>query len=499
MGLFSKKSLKNRNNHKTPTQQISIKERTDGLTALGLPSFLSPQIATNPTTLYCGDGTTLNITATSALITGVSSYRGQILIRQLSSAIKSGYTPIVLSSNGKNGEFYRALRSIYPESLIHYISDSNDSGGYNPFVGISPTRIADFFYQLITTFQQFPTNNMLIRNYINVCVRIFFSSGNAFRMLIVGQINHMGLIQEITRLCEQNIITEQEKTQLISLADSAREVSTMVLSIIQDYMYKMQRANATKPSIQIRPINAPKITILGGNNQLVQNNLNITNDNSDTYNMNNITRRECVFINIENIINGIASNAPNAQCFQWYLSRTLQAEFEAISNLKQSRILLIVENLSSQQLKWYYWLFNMPNCITILNYEDYYSALADSSDLREQLLGRMDRIFFFSTMNSQSAEWTSRFFGTHIVPKDIITDQPARNFAELLFSSKAIAHDQEEKPWYNSYEIQHLGDSGIVYCRRDKIFRPLYCENGNLYEDKNYQGQRINFCIFSFK
>lgn len=502
MGLFSRfLSSVNNDTHqisKNDNNQIKIIKRNDGLATTGLPSFINPQIASFSTSLQCGDGTKLNITTASSLVTGVSSYSGEILIKQIASALKSGYAPLVISSSGKTGKIYQALRLVYPESLLHYISDSNDSGSYNPFGLIPHSRISDFFYRIITTSQQYPTNNMLIRNYINVCVRVFFSSNSAIKSLIIGQINHMSLIQEINHLFEQHIITDTERIQLTSLADSSRDVSVTVLSTFQDYVYKMQRANAVKPSIRVRQTNTPKITILSGNSQNVQT-INDTINNAQTYSAINLAMKECIFINVDNNVMGISPNAPYGQCFQWYLSQTLQTEFDSIDELRQTRILLIVENLSSLQLKWFYWLLAMPNCIVLLDYDDFYSLLADAPDLREQLVGRMDRIFFFSMMNSQSAEWASHFFGNHFVPKDVVTDQPARTFVDLLFTPKSIAHDKEEKPWYNSYEIQHLGDSGIVYCRRDKIFKPLYCENGNLYEDKYYRGQFINFCKFGFK
>jgi hypothetical protein len=501
VGIFSKiKALVNNQNSPEQSQnQINIISRRDGLSALGLPSHIAPWVLDYPKTLRCGDGTQLPIKATSTLITGLSAHSSEIITRQIVCALREGYTPVVLSSIGKNGGVYDTLRTIYPESAVHYISDSGDSGCYNPFKDISLSHLADFFYHLVTIFQQQPTNNMLVRNYINVCVKVFFVSNNAIRELITGQINHMSLLQELSSMYENNLISEQEKIQFQEIANSARDVSVMVLSVIQDYMYKMQRATASKPSIQIRPSNAPRITILSENRPQIRSPQISPVGTQGAYNSLCIAVKECLFLHIENEVPGIVSNASNAQCFQWYLSRTLQTEFDATPSLKNTRIFLIVENLSALQLRWFSWIFNLPNCVFMLNYADFYSALADAAELREQYIGRLDRIFFFSMMNEQSANWTSRFFGNHTVEKDIVTDQPARNLAEVFFKPKAIAHDREEKPWFSSYDIQHLAHSGIVYCRSDKIFKPLYCENGNLYEDKNYRGQRVNFCQFHFR
>lgn len=482
-----------------PNQQINIINRGDGLSVSGLPPYIASWVPEYPKTLYCGDGTHLPITVTNSLITGSSAHRSEILIRQIAKALLEGYTPVVLSSNGKSGEMYSILRTIYPEHALRYIADSTDSGCYNPFEGISPERIAEFFYHLTTTFQQQPTNGMLVRNYINVCVRVFFASGNAVHGLIMGQINHMRLLNEIASMCENNLISEQERMQLQDIADSSRDASVLVLSVIQDYMYKMQRANASRPSIQIRQANVPQISIQRINGQQVQPQQIVTQRNSGTYNARKVIQRECLFLNIENDVPGVVFNAPNAQCFQWYLSRTLQTEFDAAPNLKNARILLIVDNLSSLQIRWFLWLSLLPNCVFLLNYEDFYSTLADAAELREQLIGRTDRIFFFAMMNEQSASWASRFFGTHTVEKNIYTEPPVRSFSDLFFRPKAVTHDQEEKPWFNPYEIQHLVDSGIVYCKRDKVFQPLYCENGNLYKEKNYRGQKINFSKFSFR
>ena len=124
--------------------------------------------------LKCSDGSTLPIEATNSVITGVSSYKNEILIRQIVAGISKGYTPLVVSIKGRDGLLYRVLRSIYEESAIDYVSENYASGRYSPFTGMTADKIVDFFYQLVCDFQPEQTNGMLIRNYVKVCVAVFF-------------------------------------------------------------------------------------------------------------------------------------------------------------------------------------------------------------------------------------------------------------------------------------------------------------------------------------
>lgn len=192
-------------------------------------------------------------------------------------------------------------------------------------------------------------------------------------------------------------------------------------------------------------------------------------------------------------------HVPNEQCFQWYLSRTMQMDINAKTEIQTERILLIIENINAAILKWFWWLIELPNCVLLLNYEDFYSKIADSEEYRQQLVSKMDRIYFFSVLEEQSAGWASRFFGTHMVPKVVVTDQPYRDWRDIIIRPRTYAHDEVEKPWFSTHEIQHLGNSGIVYSKSDKIFTACYRENGTTYRDKKYRGKRVNFCPFCFR
>jgi len=495
--------------------QIMISTRTDGLTASGLPSFISPSVKAVPNTILCNEGTTLRLPPLSSLITGTSCYREYVLQMQIASAIFHGYTPIVLSSNGQRGETYSVLKTIYYSTAINYISDSNESGFYNPFEGVSHSCIEEFFFQLVNMSQQQPPNGLLARNYINVCVKVFFASSAAIGGLITGQLNHMRLIQEIQSMN----IPEQQKNMLLDSANSAQSVSVTVLSVIQDYLFKMQRASTSRPSMQINPIvtspNVPRITIRNTNNgqpvrpggitilseingptQFMQQAVQPVASNG--FNASSIDERKCFFLNVDNEVPRIFGNAPSVQCFQWYLSKTLQMEMNAKPFVRQNRILLIIEDLSSEMLDWYRWLIDLPNCILLLNYKDFHSKLADAPERRHQLLERIERMFFFSITNDASAQWTSEFFGSRTVPKIVRTDVPPRDFWEMIFRQQSVAHDEQEKPWFSKHEIHHLGDKGIVFSLRDQIFEPCYLEGGSTYEDKSYRG-RVNFCTFSFR
>jgi hypothetical protein len=491
-----------------------ITTRTDGLTASGLPQFISPAVKSVSNTILCNEGTTLRLPPLSSLITGTSSNREYVLQMQIASAICNGYTPIVLSSNGQRGEAYSALSTMYHPHGINYISDSNESGFYDPFGGVSHSRIEEFFFQLVNMSQQQPPNSLLSRNYINVCVRVFFASSNALSGLVTGQLNHMRLIQEIRNMNT----SEQQKATMLDSANSAQSVSVTVLSVIQDYLFKMQRACTSRPSIQINPTtpspNAPRITIRSTNGQTVRpGGITILSDinrpvqpvqqavqplSSNGFNASAVGEHKCFFLHVDNEVPRVFGNVPNVQSFQWYLSKTFQMEMDAKPSVKNNRILLLIEDLSSEMLDWYRWLIDLPNCILLLNYKDYHSKLADAPERRQQLLERIERIFFFSITNDASAQWTSEFFGSRTVPKIVRTDVPPRDFWEMIFRQQSVAHDEQEKPWFSKHEIRHLGDKGIVFSLRDQIFEPCYLEGGSTYGDKSYHG-RVNFCTFSFR
>jgi hypothetical protein len=490
----------NSNSSSSGQQGIVINARSDGQSLTGLPSHIATWVFDHNTTLKCNDGTNLPIRAKHALITGVSAHKNEILTRQIVAGIREGYTPVVLSNNGRQGGLFSILRTIYPENTVKYLADSADSECYNPFGGVPHSLVAEFFYQLITTMQRQVTNGMLVRNYVNVCVRVFFSNTNALGILITGELNHTRLLMEIQNMHRSNAISDQQRMELENAANTAQSVSVTVFSTIQDYLYKMQRASASRPSIQIRSSNAPRITILNNNNQQLQINQASLPRVAGGFDSSIIREQKCFFMKIDNDIqqNYTFNNTPNEQCYQWYLSRTLQMEMDAKPEVKNGKILLIVENVSSLHLNWFSWLFDLPNCIILLCYDDFYSKLADAQERRQQLLGRMQRIFFFSVMEEQSAGWASRFFGTHMVPKTVVTETPGFHPIHILFRPKAYAHDEVEKPWFSTHEILQLGDTGIVYSKEDQIFKACYRESGATYEDKNYK-RRVNFCTFGFR
>lgn len=479
--------------------QIVISSRSDGLSVTGMPVFIAPWISNCTKTLRCSDGTNLPIRTTSSLITGVSAYKKEILIRQIANAICDGFTPVVLSSNGQYGEVFDVLRTIYAEFAINYISESINSGCYVPFGSIPSDYIVEFFYQMVMEFQQQPTNGMLVRNYINVCVRVFFSDGNSVCNLMNGQLNHMGLLQEIQQLYQNNMITEQRKREFEDAANSAQSVSVEVFSVIQDYLYKVRCVSVSRPVIQIHNAAMPHITILGANGQNIRPFQNVSERIAGGYDLSNILKGECIFLQVDNEIPGNFNNSIGEQCFQWYLSKTLQMEINAKPEVRNSRILLIIEDISPVILNWFWWLIDLPNCVLLLSYEDVYSKIADSQERRQQLISKMDRIYFFSVIDEQSAGWVSRTLGTHMVPKVVVTEQPYRDWTDFFIRPKSYAHDEVEKPWFSTHEIQHLGDDGIVYSRRDKVFTACYRENGRTYKDKNYRGKRVNFCTFRFR
>lgn len=480
-------------------QQIRIIKRNDGLTSAGPPSLIAPWVSSFTRTLQCSDGTDLPIRTTPSLVTGTSAHKKEILTRQIASAIRDGYTPIVLSANGQQSEVFNVLRTIYHESAINYISETINSGCYDPFGNLPQSIIIDFFYQMVSILQQQSTNGMLIRNYISTCVRVFFANLNSVGRLITGELNHMRLMQEIQLLYQNNMITEPERIQLESTANSAQSVSVTVLSVIQDYLYKLHGVSASKPTIQLHTVQTPHIKILNSHGQNLRQLQPSVMTDVARYDLSVINERKCILLQVDNEAPRDLNNIPIEQCFQWYISKTLQMEINAKPEIRNGRILLILDNLSSIMLNWFWWLIDLPNCILLLNYDDFYSKLADSQERRQQLISKMERIYFFSVIDEQSASWASRTFGTHTVPKVVVTYQPYRQWIDLLIKPKAYAHDEVEKPWFSTHEIQHLGNSGIVYSKDDKIFKPCYRENGETYEDKSYKGRHVNFCTFSFR
>lgn len=473
-------------------QRITINARSDGLSLSGLPQFIAPQVADYPTGLRCCDGTDLDAQVINTLITGKSSYRGEIISRQLICAVKHGFTPIILSSKGRAGEAYQILRTIYTEEAIHFISDSEDSGIYSPFAGMPEAEIVEFYHKLAMAFQPQPVNQMLVRGYISVCVKIFSISPSAVGRMVSGQFDHMGLLEEIHELQLRGRLSNQESERLQSVADSARSVSVYVLGVIQDYLYKVQHSSARGSTVSYQT-GGPQITILRNNGRSV-----LTANDRRKWNAAGLKRRESIFVSLKNYLPGVPSDAASAQCFQWYMSKTLLTEFESMSNEQAVRLLIVVENLGSLPLQWFSWLFDITNSVILFCYEDFYSKLSDAPGLRQQFMGRMNQIFFFSLMDYESAEWASSLFGTHFVAKDVVTDHPPSSLIEIFLPKKSVAHDQERRPWYDPVEIQRLGDSGIVYCQDRHVFKPLYCENGNLYIDRNCRGQKVNFCMFTF-
>ena len=127
-------------------------------------------------------------------------------------------------------------------------------------------------------------------------------------------------------------------------------------------------------------------------------------------------------------------------------------------------------------------MFDLQNSVLLFNYSDFYSLLTDSNDLRENITGRMDRIYFFSHINSFSAEWCSRFIGVHSVTKKSKTIRAAETWSDIFFPKPDITETEMDEPWYKKEEIQRLGNAGIVYCKDDFKFR-----SGN------------NFCQFQFQ
>lgn len=479
-------------------QQIVISSRSDGLTAAGLPYFVAPWVSDFDGALKCSDGTKLPARTVPTLITGSSENKEEILLGQIASAVRGGHTPIVLSADGRQGSVYRVLQQIYPEFAINYVSKSVGDGSYDPFGSVPRGEVERLFCEMVAAFQQQPGSSMLIRNYVNVCVAVLFADGSAVDRLMAGQLTHMGLLEEIRRLHQNGSITDRDRTLLENAANSAQSVSVAVFSVIQDYLCKLWQPNASRPAIHITGGDVPRITILNTNGDALRPSMRAQTA-ANRYDLTTILDRKCLFFQLENELWRFQNNLPNEQCFQWYVSKTLQMEMNARPDIRSHKILLVIENINSTLLNWFWWLIDLPNCVLLLSYDDFYSAIADSQERRQQLIGRMDRIYFFSVIDEQSAAWASRTFGTHMVPKVVVTDQPYREWVDLFFRPRSYAHDEIEKPWFSPHEIQHLGSSGIVYSKQDKIFTARYRENGKMYTDRSYRGQRVNFCTFGFR
>lgn len=480
------------------SQQILISDRNALMR--NRSRYVADWVYSYDSSLICSDGSKLQIDAENSVITGTSAFKNEILTRQIVAGISNGYIPFVISANGKNGLLYRVLRSIYNESAINYVSKEYASGQYNPFMGISADKIADFFYQLVCDFQLEQTNGMLVRNYVNVCVAVFFSNGNTVENLVTGQLDHMRLLREIEGLSNNNIISENTRRQLANTANSAQSVSVLVLSVIQDYIYKFKKICNPKPTIKIRGVNSPQIRILGvnGNTQvsLEQSNINLP-DNG--FGLSSLADGKCFYLELDNEVSRNFRNSLNEQCFQWYMARTLKLEIESKLELKNRAIMVIIDDLSDAVLDWFWWTVSLPNSVKLIIYDDLYSMLSASQDHRQQLIGMAKTIYFFSVINEESASWASRIFGVHMVSKVVVTNQPIREWTDIIFPPKAYAHDEVEKPWFSSHEIQHLGNMGIVYSKNYKIFKPYYRENGRTYVDQNYKRQKVNFCLFEFR
>ncbi|MBD5525395.1 MAG: hypothetical protein HDR04_13455 [Lachnospiraceae bacterium] len=451
-------------------------------------------------TLKCSDGSSLPIDNVNALITGDSLYKNEIITRQIVAGLLKGYTPLVISANGKNGLLYNVLRTIFDESSINYISEEYSSKRYSPFSGLTIDEVTDFFYGLVCDFQTDQINGMLVRNYVSVCVSVFFANGKAVSDLLTGQLDHMRLLHEINRLYDTGEITESVRQQYTYAANSAQSVSVPVLSVIQDYIYKFRKISNSKPTIRIRSVNTPQIRILGTNgNSQINISPHNTNVNDKGICLSDIMAGKCLYIEIKNDVTRNLRNSLNEQCFQWYLSRTLRLEIESRIELKNRPLMVIVDNLSDTMVNCFWGIINLPNSVRIINYDDFYSKLSATQDYRQQLIGMAETMYFFSVINEESAAWASRTFGTHMVPKVVVTNQPYREWTDVFFPPKSYAHDEIEKPWFSGHEIQHLGNMGIVYSRRHKIFKPYYRENGKTYVDQNYKRQRVNFCLFEFR
>lgn len=327
----------------------------------------------------------------------------------------------------------------------------------------------------------------------------FFSNSNTVANLITGQLDHMRLLREIDNLFTNGEISENTRQQLANTANSAQSVSVLVLSIIQDYIYKLKNITKSKPTIRIRGANSPQIRILGVNGNTQINLHQSTNYFDNVFCLSNVAKGKCFYIELNDEVSRNSRNSLNEQCFQWYIARTLRLEIESKMEMRNKPLLVIIDDLGDTMLNWFWWMVNLPNSIKLINYDDLYSKLSASQDHRQQLIGMAETIYFFSVINEESATWASRTFGMHMVPKTVVTKQPYREWVDFIFPPKSYAHDEVEKPWFSSHEIQHLGNMGIVYSRRHKIFKPYYRENGRTYVDQNYKKQKVNFCLFEFR
>lgn len=420
--------------------QITVRSRSDGLSVSGIPAHVNPQIASIPGNLLCKDGTQLPIRVSNTLLTGTSAIRGEIVHLQLANALKAGFIPLVVSSRRQMSGFFEALRLIYYEEDIHVISETNHGDYYLPFLGMAPADMADFFYRVAVTLNPVAVaNSMLYKRYIDVCVRLFCNSSESMRRLTMGQMDHFALLNEIVRMREDDRITPHEESMLRSMADSAQSVSVDVLSVFHDFMYRMRRAFSRKAG-------------------------------RFPFNSSRLTEHRPVFVDL-GLVSGVQPNAPFAQCYQWYTSSVMEAEFQANPNLANQRLLVIFDNLGGTELRWFSWMIDMPNSVMLFHYDDYYSQLSSSEDVREALAARMERVFFFRHINTRSAEWCSNFIGMRSIMRRSTTTRASQSWTDLLFPARDIHEQEVEEAWFKKEDIQRLGNAGIVYCSEGAVFR----------------------------
>ena len=543
--------------------------------------------------IICCEGSRCRIKPVNSLITGLSSnvnFKNDILYRQIVSAVREGYIPFVISSRNKDNGFYAYVNNIFYEGgLVYFDSANSDNNYYYPFQNMSANSITNFFCELAGSIQSQFGNSQNLRNYISVCVNVFFRSESALRSLMTGEITHMNLLNEIDNLRQNNFISETEKATLKNAANSAQSISSQVFGLIQDYLFKtmnfaaqetydiqphgispsltqehITQSRRTSPSftqehitqpcrisppltqepvIQIRRtsqtltpgsniqprITSPSITQepaiqIRRTSQAFTQEPNIQSHGASQQNTNgpviqirraspsmliNRTSRnifnaetslnegKCIYLHVSDEIERGINGFYNLQCFQWYIAKTLKMEFENKHDLRNIRVLFVIDNISPVILDWFSWIIDIPQAILLINYDDFYAKLSGVQDKRQQLISRMETIYFFSHMNEDSAEWASKFFGNYEAQKIVVTEHPPEGWLEYIFKRKSYAYDKEEKPRFSAHEIKHLYNDGIVFTRTRQIFKPCYRENGRNYRDKNYRG-RVNFSPFTF-
>jgi hypothetical protein len=251
--------------------------------------------------------------------------------------------------------------------------------------------------------------------------------------------DHLQLLHEISRLRDSNRITLQEESALRGMADSAQSVSVAVLSVFYDFMYTMRHTFSLKTG-------------------------------KFPFNSSCLAGKRPVFLDIEPVA-GVPPNAPFAQCYQWYVSSVMEAEFNANPSLASQRLLVIFDNLGSTELQWFLWLLGLPNSVIMLHYDDYHSLLSSSEELREALAARMDRMFIFRHISARSAEWCSNCIGLRSIVRRSTTTRASQSWTDLLFPSRDVHEQEVEEAWFKKEDIQRLGDMGIVYCSEGAVFR----------------------------